>query len=100
MSAACTVVNSDGRLPAVFGHVRVDAGGNVVVNGANQVDLHALLPHDPGAEINDALGVAHLGAAFQGAVDEDGAQAGVVKGCLFGAAGFVHLVSKARSLTR
>ena len=52
------------RWPAVFGHVGVDAGGDVVVDSSNQIDLHSLLSHNPRAEVNDTLGITDFGAAF------------------------------------
>ena len=47
-------------LPAVLGHVRPDAGGDVVVDSADHLDLDAVLVHDPSGSVDQALGVAGL----------------------------------------
>ncbi len=45
----------------MFGHVGPDAGGDVEVDCAQDVDLDALALQDAGAEVDEALGVAALG---------------------------------------
>src|SRR5262249_62071069 len=47
--------------PAVLGHVRPDAGGDVVVRGADRFHGDTLLAHDAGADVDQALGIAALG---------------------------------------
>ena len=71
-------------LPAVLAHVGPDAGGDVVVDEPDLVDLDAVLAHDRGTGVDETLGVADLGALLQRAVDEGGLQAGevVVHGAL------------------
>ena len=66
-------------LPAVLAHVGVDAGRDVVVDRADHVDLDAVLAHDRGAGVDQALGVAGLGAPLEGAVDERRLEAGEVR---------------------
>jgi hypothetical protein len=60
--------------PAVLGHVRPDADGDLVVDGADLVHGHAVLAHDRGADVDQPLRVAGLGGALEGAVDEQRAQ--------------------------
>jgi hypothetical protein len=55
--------------PAVLGHVRPHARGDVVVDGPDLVDPDALLRHDPCADVGQALGMAGLRRPFQSAVD-------------------------------
>ncbi len=66
-------------LPPVLAHVRVDTGGDVVVDGADHLDRDAVLAHDRRARIDQALRVAGLRAALQSAVDERCPQAGEVQ---------------------
>jgi hypothetical protein len=44
----------------VLGHVRPHAGGDVVIDGPDRRHPDALRAHDPGAEIDQPLGVAEL----------------------------------------
>jgi len=62
----------------VLAHVRVDAGGDAVVDEPQLGHVHAVLAHDRRTEVDQALGVARLGAALEGAVDVGGLQAGEV----------------------
>jgi hypothetical protein len=48
-------------LPPVLAHVWPDPGGDVVVDGTDDLDLHAVGLHDVAAEVDKALGVARLG---------------------------------------
>ena len=65
-------------LPAVLGHVGPDTGGDLVVDGPDHLDRHALAAHDLDRDVGEALGVRHLGRSLQRAVDEQGPQVGVV----------------------
>ena len=67
---------------AVFAHIRPHASCDVVVDGADDVDVQAVLTHDVGAGIDEALGVADLGRHLQGAVDEQGPETVEVRYCL------------------
>ncbi|WP_084530135.1 DsbA family oxidoreductase [Nocardia crassostreae] len=49
-----------------------------VLDGPDVGDLDAVLFHDAGAEVDQALGVAAGGGSFQGAVDEQGAEVGEI----------------------
>jgi hypothetical protein len=49
-----------------------------VVDEPDLGHLDAVLAHDPGAGIHEALGVADLRAPLEGAVDEGGLEAGEV----------------------
>jgi hypothetical protein len=58
----------DRRAPVmapVPGHVRSYAGGDVMADGADHVHSDALLAHDRGADIDQALGVAELRRRFE-----------------------------------
>jgi hypothetical protein len=59
-------------LPTMLGHVGPHARGDVVVDGAHQVHLHALAAHDLHGDVGQALGVGLLGRPLEGAVDEQG----------------------------
>jgi hypothetical protein len=48
-------------LPAVFGHVGPHPGGDVVVDGAYDLDTDALALHQGAAPVDQALGVAGFG---------------------------------------
>ena len=64
MSLACTrsqIAGHSSRRPAVLGHVRIDTGGDVVVDGAQHLHLDAVLLHDRRADVDEPLGVALLG---------------------------------------
>ena len=61
-------------LPAVLGHVGPHAGCDVVVDGPDLFDCHALARHDLRGDVYEALGVRLLRRALQRAVDEDGTQ--------------------------
>ena len=81
MSAAITFSKIAGHssvLPSVLGHVGPDAGGDVVVDGADAIDRDAVAPHDLHRDVDQALGVGELRAALQRAVDEECAQIRVV----------------------
>ncbi|MCO5571888.1 hypothetical protein L7F22_025636 [Adiantum nelumboides] len=56
-------------VPAVLGHVGADAGGDVVVDGADLVHVDPVRLHDRHAAVDHALGVAAAGGAVEGAVD-------------------------------
>ena len=58
------------RRPAMFGHVRPHAGGDVVVDGAQRVDRHAVGLHDGLAAVDQPLGVAAVRRSLECAVDE------------------------------
>jgi hypothetical protein len=60
--------------PAVLGHVRPGAGGDVVVDRAQLLDGHAVAFHDRAAPVEQPLGVAGVRGALQGAVHVQGAQ--------------------------
>src|SRR5262249_33064821 len=60
--------------PPVLAHVGPDTGGDVVVDGADHLDLDAVLLHNLGADVDQTLGVAELRRAFERAVDEQTAQ--------------------------
>jgi hypothetical protein len=60
--------------PAVLGHVRPHAGGDVVVDGPQLGDGDPVAFHDRAAEVDQRLGVAALGGALEGAVDVQRAQ--------------------------
>ena len=66
-------------IPAVRGHVRVDAGRQVVVDRADRGDLDALRAHQGDRPVEEALRVAHLRAALQRAVDVDRREVAVVR---------------------
>ncbi len=68
--------------PPVLLHVRPHAGGDVLVDGPDQVDGHAVAPHDLHRDLPQALRVGHLGGALEGAADEEGAQVAEVGGVL------------------
>jgi hypothetical protein len=44
----------------VLGHVRPHPGGDVMIDGPDRFQLDTLLAHDPGADIDQPLGVAEL----------------------------------------
>ena len=58
-------------VPSVFPHVGVHAGGDLVVDETDVVHRHSLGPHQRDALVHQPLGVAFVGASFEGAVDED-----------------------------
>ena len=63
MSAARTCSKIAGQSSvsaAVLGHVRPHAGGDVVVDRADHLDLDAVLLHDARADVDQPLGVAGL----------------------------------------
>jgi hypothetical protein len=64
--------------PSQIGQVRVHAGGDVVVDRPQDLDLDPVPAHDRGADLDQPLGVGHLGRTLQGAVEEQGPQAGEV----------------------
>ena len=66
--------------PAVLGHVGPDAGGDLVVDGADCSTLTPLRSHDRDRAVGQALGVRTLRRALERAVDVDGAQVGEVPG--------------------
>ena len=64
MSAALTFSKIAGHAslgPAVLGHVGPHAGGDVVVDRPDHVDVHAVRLHDVPTEVDQALGVAGFG---------------------------------------
>src|SRR6476469_738786 len=65
-------------LPAVLTHVGVDARRDVMVDEADLLDRDAVLAHDGCAGVDEALGVAHLGALLEVAVDVGGLEAAEV----------------------
>ena len=60
--------------PPVLGHVRIDAGRDVVVHRPDLVDRDAFLLHQADTAVDQPLSVAHFGRPLQGAVDEQGTQ--------------------------
>lgn len=62
----------------MLGHVRVHAGRELVVHGADLVDGDAVGAHDRGTDLQEPVGVGHLGGPLERAVDEGGRQAGEV----------------------
>jgi hypothetical protein len=46
---------------AVLGHVRIDTGGEIEIDRADEVDLDAVRLHDRHRELGEALGVRALG---------------------------------------
>src|SRR5947207_5663340 len=96
------LVAVDGRpvvaLPAVFGHVGPDAGGDVVVDGAQDLDGDAVLFHDCAAEVGQPAGVAELRGTLERAVDEQRAQVVIAGGhCLGRPSGGVSVHSSSAS---
>ena len=81
MSAAITrskIAGHSSLLPAVLGHVGPHAGGDVVIDRADALDLDPVSPHDLHRDVHQPLGVGDLGASLQGAVDEHRPQVRVV----------------------
>src|SRR5262249_28339163 len=60
----------------------VDPGWDLVVDGPDHVDRHAVAFHDLDREVGEALGVRQLGRALQRAVHVEGVQVGEVPGAL------------------
>jgi hypothetical protein len=58
---------------------KVDAGGDLVVDGSVLVHLDPVLAHDGRADVDEALGVAHLRRPLERAVDEGRAQVAEVE---------------------
>jgi hypothetical protein len=65
-------------LPAVLGHVGIDTDGDVEVDGAHEVDRHAVLAHDLHRDARQPLGVGLLRRPLQRAADVERAQVGEV----------------------
>ena len=65
-------------LVAVLGHVGPDAGRDHVVDGADDVDLDAHALMIAARDRQQGLGLARLGRALEGAVEDDGPQVVVV----------------------
>jgi hypothetical protein len=49
----------------VLGHVGIDAGGDVVADRADLVDLHAVLAHDGRAGVDEPLRVTGFGTLLR-----------------------------------
>jgi hypothetical protein len=86
--------------PAVLGHVRPHAGGDVVVDRPQLGHGHPMALHDRPALVDQPLGVAGLGGALQGAVDVQGIEAVEPPGHVAGVEllGHGHPPGSARSL--
>ena len=67
-------------LPAVLGHVGLDAGRDVVVDRADDVDRDAVALHDRDRAVGERLRVRDLRRALERAVDVQRAQVGEVPG--------------------
>jgi hypothetical protein len=65
-------------LPAVMGHIRIDAVCDVVVHRPEHLHGHTLLLHDGRRDVYQPLGVGRLGRALQRTVQEQCAQVGEV----------------------
>jgi hypothetical protein len=58
------------HLPTVLSHVRMDAGGDVVIDRPELIDLDTVLAHDRHAHVDEPLGVARFRRSRQRRIDE------------------------------
>ena len=66
--------------PAVLGHVGVYAVRQVVVHRPERAHAHPVLAHDGAGNPDQAVGMGRVGRSFEGAVEKNRAQVGVVGG--------------------